>query len=381
MLRSPRSRRACLAALFVSTTTLHAGSAYSALPRAAAGQECGPALQQTAERVSTLPGATPSEVNDQLQVDYDEASSLVDSNPAACLAIVRKMNDVLRRYGAQGSAGGIGNAGSRGPGPGASQSEDAANTDPAPSAEQIAKEEAEERRRERLERAAHDQAEDARAVAAYGAAFKAYRVSMHAVAATTQPKPAGLGAVDKPIEEIAVIVERMENDILVNDNVDALHAKLEDAFLRVDALRKTVDREWQRWLAAEARRKAEIKKLEGNSDEMAPLIPAYVEANYKAAAKRYLEVQEELDQAEFAAKQARNKIDPWIHYYQPFRDMKPGYEQAYEEAYARHPVEQDGVRDKCDSMALAACTQLLRTTNARQKRELDAIFERYVIRK
>ncbi|MBB4838936.1 hypothetical protein HNP52_002005 [Sphingomonas kyeonggiensis] len=113
---------------------------------------------------------------------------------------------------------------------------------------------------------------------------------------------------------------------------------------------------------------------------LAPLVPPQIYKNYKVAEERHRKAVRGLAQAAFAAKQARNKIDRWIHWHQPFLDMKPGYKQAYDAAYARHAEEQESIGNKCDNIALGACAQLTRATNERQKREPDGIFNSYVIR-
>ncbi|WP_342250237.1 hypothetical protein [Sphingomonas sp. OTU376] len=374
----PRSNHTRLSRLsaFLALLVVAQGSAPDAARAAPLPmQDCAAALQQAADDISALPSSTPSEVNDQLQLDYDAAQAA--TSPAACMAIVLRMNEVVRRYRVTGSADGAGGAGLGARRSG--QGSDRAAATPAPSAGQIAREDVEERRRERLERATQDQNEDVSAVAAYGEAFAAYRLAIHAVAKTVQPQPE-LGSVDKPIAEIGVIIERMENDIIVNDNVDALHARLEDAFRRIDELRKAADRASERFRAAKAAKEAAESNKPGDDPLLGPLVPLRFYKNYKVAEERYLQAARRLAQAEFAAKQARNKIDRWIHWYQPFLDMKPGYKQAYDAAYARHAEEQESVRNKCDNIALSACVQLTRTTNERQKRELDGIFNSYVIR-
>ncbi|NIJ18509.1 hypothetical protein FHS95_000178 [Sphingomonas naasensis] len=375
MPRTPRSRLACLVKLFAYAAALHIGSAL------AAAADCTAALQQTADEVSALPGATPSEVTDRLQTDYDEASALADSDPAACMAVVRRMNEVVRRYRTPGSAGGRGTAGPTAPAP--NRASDRPNPGPAPRVERAARDEAAGSRRERLERAAVQDVEDARAVAAYGEAFKAYRLAVHAVAENMDPQPAAVAAVDKAVEDVVVIIDQMEDDVLVNDDVDALHAKLEDAFRRLDARCRALEREKQRWRLATARKKAQQAKddrLEREGNFLAPLAPTAIERRFEEAKQRYLRAEAELSRAEFAAKQVRNKIDPLLHWYQPFRDMKPGYKQAYKAAYARHQDEQEALDAKCNGSSLGACAQLIRTTNDRQRRELDTIFATYVIR-
>ncbi len=373
MLRSNRTHTAGISALLAFLAAPQAGALGWAHAAPLFAPDCAAALQQTADDISALPSSTPSEVNDQLQLDYDAAQAA--TGPAACMAIVQRMNDIVRRYRVEGSSGGSG-----GGAPRSGQGADRAAATSAPTAEQIARDDAEARRRERLERATHDQNEDVGAIAAYGEAFTAYRLAMHAVAEAVQPHPA-LGGVDAPVAEILVRIARMEDDVIVNDNVDVLHAKLEDAFRRIDDLHKAADGAWERWQAASRAKKAAKDKKVGDDDLLAPLVPPSLQKNLDAAKERYINAVNALARADFAARQVRNKIDPWLHWYQPFRDMRPGYKQAYGAAYSRHPEEQEDVRDKCENVALSACAQLIRATNERQKRELDAIFDSYAIRK
>ena len=351
------------------------GALSLALPSAAFAQDCVSALEDIAGRVSELPTSVPHEIPDQLQEMYDQASEAADSNPRQCLSIVARMDQIVRRYGgAAGTAGGSGNAGENGPSTG-SQTADNGPQSGEPSAEQLAEQAAEERRQERLERATHDQAEDARAINAYADAFRAYKTAIHDVAKELKSPAAALSSIDRPLDEIVDISVQMENDVIVNDDVDVLHAKLEDAFRRVDELRKVVDREWKRFLESEKKR----KQASEDPLELAPLGPSDDDLLAPLGDSRVREAREALERAIFAAKQVRNKIDPYLHFYQPFLDMKPGYKQAYLAAYRKHPVEQEDVRTKCDTMLPGACAQLIRTTNDRQKKELDSIFKTYVI--
>jgi hypothetical protein len=369
-------------------TLLSASLFALSVPAVAAAQDCASELQKTAEQVSSLPSTVPYQVNDQLQLDYDEASSLVDADPAGCMAIVRKMNETIRRYGAMGSAGGDGSGSGGSSSSGGDQGEDGP-TRVADRAEDLTDFDSEERRRARLREASYNEAENIKKVLAYVDAMKDYGAAIRAAGEAAEIEPAVISATVKPAEDSIKIANQMQQDIIVNDDVDVLHAKLEDAIRRLDELEKIKKREFDKFraMAKEVGEEAPVEApREGTDDDLlAPLVPpkkVITKDQVLAQLMKAMAALERSRKANWNIRQIRNKLDGLIHEYTPFYDMRPGYKDAYRSAYETHKSENDAVRRKCDSVdfPFEQCVSLINRTNENAEKRLDGIFNSYVIR-
>src|SRR5690606_37506020 len=141
-----------------------------AFPGAALARDCAGPLQSADDAVSRLPGDTPYQVPDQLQLYHDEATELVDTDPAACLVIVGRMNALIAQYLPGGSGRGQATGAGTVPPPATAQSA-------VPDADLILADlrtDDAERLRRRIERASEDEGEHLEAVGAYRDAARSY---------------------------------------------------------------------------------------------------------------------------------------------------------------------------------------------------------------
>jgi hypothetical protein len=345
-------------------------------PAMAWGQGCAAPLQSSARAVSHLPGGIPFEVPDQLQLYYDEASELVDSDPAACLAIVAKMNALIARYMPGGSGGGAGAA----PGP-VQRAEEAAD---GPSADDLladAQVEDSERLARRIERATDEEAGHLRAVGEYRDAARAYAGAMRAFAVSRRSDPAELTEVDAAVAQIDVISREFERVVITNAPDDVMHAKLEDAVRRVEEARRALERAWKRY---HDRKEAEddfLAPLGPQEIELAPLVRDDFLAPLGDAGTRA--AQTRLRKAERDLKRVRNSWDPHIHRHdRPFLDMKDGYKDAYRAEHDRFAEELKAFDATIDAYLpdrIAAFTRRRAELWEKHEQRLDAVFERFAI--
>lgn len=350
-----------------------------AVPAAAAAQGCAAPLQASAEAVSGLPGDTPYQVPDQLQAYYDEASELADSDPAACLAIVARMNALIARYRSGGAvaAGGAGSAGSGGeaPRPGST----------GPDAEAILadlQDTDEERLRRRIERAADDEGEQLEAVGAYRNAARDYVGGMRAFALSRGAAVSEMKDVDDAANRIDRLTREFEQIVVLNAPDDVMHARLEDAVRRVEEARRALERAWQRFHARRASEANDhIAPLTSRGFEPAPLVDDFIAPLGDAYTRS---AQARLRAAERALKQIRNSWDPHIHRTDlPFLDMREGYKQAYKAEYDGFADELnafDGTLDAYMPGRIADFTRRRTELSERHEQRLQAIFDRYAIR-
>lgn len=350
------------------------------MPAAAWAQACDVPLQTAAEAVSSLPGDTPYAVPDQLQVYYDEAAALADTDPAACLAIVARMNALIARH-APGAAGGA-RPGGGGvlSGPAATRGDEPR----APDADAILTDlqaDDSERLRRRVERAAEDEAEHLEAVGAYRDAARHYAGTMRAFAAARKSDPSALSEIDAAVAQIDTLTREFEQIVVINAPDDVMHARLEDAVRRVEDARRALERAWQRYYAREAARK---------DDFLAPLVPpafepASLDRDFLAplgdADTRAAQIR--LRTAERELKQVRNSWDPHVHRADlSFLDMREGYKQAYKsehDGFASELKAFDATLDSYMPDRIADFTRRRAELVERHERRLDAIFDRYAV--
>lgn len=343
-----------------------------ALPSPAWAASCPEELQVVAEDVSRLPGGIPYQVPDQLQEMYDEASELADTDPAACLAIVKRMRALVARYqsGSGGGAGPVvaGGQAAGGPAPGPQADED--DTDDA------------ERLRGRIERASAEQGEELQAVGDYRDAARQYGMAIRAFAVSRGPMPPEIAEIESAVTTIETVTREMEEIVIINAPDDVMHARLEDAVRRVEEARRALERAWQRYHAREvAKSQGYIAPLTSPGFEPAPLVNDFIaplgDAETRAAQAR-------LRQAERELKQVRNNYDPHVHRTDwKFLDMKTGYKEAYKAEHASFAKELKAFEATLDSYMpdrIAAYTRKREALVKAHEKRLDEIFERYAIR-
>jgi len=342
-----------------------------ALPSPAWAASCPEELQDVAEDVSRLPGNIPYQVPDQLREMYDEASELVETDPAACFAIVKRMRALVVRYGSGVGAepvvaGGQGG----GPAPGARLVDDEEHIDDA------------ERLRGRIERASADQGEELQAVGDYRDAARQYGQAIRAFAVARGPTPPEVAEVESAVATIETVTREMEEIVIINAPDDVMHARLEDAVRRVEEARRALERAWQRYHAREvAKAQDYIAPLTSPGFEPAPLVNDFIaplgDAETRAAQAR-------LRQAERELKQVRNNYDPHVHRTDwKFLDMKAGYKEAYKaehDSFAKELKAFEATLDSYMPDRVAAYTRKREALVKAHEKRLDEIFERYAIR-
>lgn len=343
-------------------------------PAAAWGQDCAGPLQKAAEMASNLPNDVPYEVPDQLQAYHDEASALMETDRAACLSIVARMDALVARYIQGISAAAGGRAGTPSP------LRSSANDADGPDAESVLAElqaDDGERLQRRIERATNDEAEHLRAVGEYRDAARHYAASMRAFSVTRRSAPSELSEIDAAVAQIDSLTREFEQIVVVNAPDDVMHARLEDAVRRVEEARRALERAWQRYYAREAARKDDflaplVAPTPSEDDFLAPL----GDADTRAAQIR-------LRKAEQALKQVRNSWDPHIHRTdRPFLDMREGYKQAYKlehEGFAEELKAFDATIDAYLPDRIADFTRRRAGLFARHERRLDVIFDNHAI--
>ncbi|HWK41777.1 MAG TPA: hypothetical protein VNR60_07580 [Croceibacterium sp.] len=338
----------------------------AAVPATALGQHCAQPLQEAGEKVSHLPGETPYQVSDQLQLYYDQASDLLDADPEQCLAIVARMNALIARY----MPGGAGSGG--------------VATDPTPvsphgqpvlSVDDVLAETRQsesERMERRMAHAAHDAGDDLRKVGDYRDAARGYAAAMQAFGASGNGGLTELAEIGAAVEAIETATREMEDIVVINAPDDVMHARLEDAVRRVEAARRALERAWQRYHARQAADDGFLAPLVPQDDFIAPL----GDADTRAAQAR-------LRSAERALKQVRNAWDPYIHRTdRPFLDMRDGYKQAFRGEYDGFAEELGAFDATADSYMPDRIGEFTRRRAQlwdRHEQRLEAIFDRYAI--
>lgn len=339
------------------------------LPASVHARECDDPLQAAAEGVSHLPGNVPYQVPDQLQALYDEASQLVESDPEACLAIVRRMNALMASHGPGGATTPVETAG------------DADAPDPAAVLSDLHLDD-EERLRRRIERASDDEGEQLQTVGDYRDAARHYAGAMRAFAVSRRSAPAEMSEIEAAVVQIDTLTREFEEIVVVNAPDDVMHARLEDAVRRVVEARRALERAWQRYHAREAAKADDfIAPLTSPGFQPAPLVDDFIaplgDAETRAAQIR-------LRDAERALKQVRNSWDPHVHRTDwTFLDMREGYKQAYKSEYDGFADELkafDATLDAYMPDRVAAFTRRRDELYTQHERRLDAIFERHAIR-
>ena len=338
-------------------------------PATASARDCADPLQAAAEAVSGLPSDIPYQIPDKLQELHDEASELADSDPEACLGIVRRMNALIVQYGA-GRAAAQPEEGGR---PGA-RDVDAVLAD--------LRLDDQERLQRRIERASDDDGRHLQAVGDYRDAARGYADTMHAFAASRRSDPSELAEIDAAVAGIDTLTREFEEIVILNAPDDVMHARLEDAVRRVEEARRALERAWRRYHARQAAEADDfVAPLTSPGFQPAPLVDDFIaplgDADTRAAQGR-------LRTAERALKQVRNSWDPHIHRADwPFLDMRDGYKQAFQNEYKGFETELaafDATLDGYMPDRIAEFTRRRVELTERHQRRLDAIFDRYAIR-
>lgn len=346
-----------------------AAAVIALLPAAASAQACADPLQAAAEAVSELPGDIPHQVPDELQRLYNEASELTDADPAACLAVVGRMNALIARYR------------SGNPAPDAEANNPPGRQDADTLLADMRLDD-QERLRRRIERASDDDGRDLQAVGDYRDAARSYAAAMRSFAVSRRSNPSELSEVDAAVAEIDTLTRDVEEIVILNAPDDVMHARLEDAVRRVAEARRALERAWQRYHARKAAEADDfIAPLTSPGFQPAPLVDDFIaplgDAGTRAAQSR-------LRAAERALKQVRNSWDPYIHRTDwQFLDMRDGYKQAFRDEYEGFESEMaafDATLDGYMPDRIAEFTRRRVALGEQHERRLDAIFERYAIR-
>lgn len=356
----------------------------AAIPAAAQARDCAGPLQAAADAVSNLPGNIPYQVPDQLQLYYDQATELIETDPAACLALVARMDALIAQYMQRGSramAAGNGAAAGAPRGRRRDVPEPEHAVDAAAIRADLEAEDA-ERLRWRIERAAGDEAEDLEAVGEYRDAARNYAGAMRAFAVARRSGTTELPEVETAVRQIETLTREFETIVVLNARDDVMHARLEDAVRRVTEARRALERAWQRYHQRKAIEADDhVSPLASGSVPLAPLVHDFLaplgDAETRAAQAR-------LRAAERALKQVRNKWDPHVHRKDwTFLDMRDGYKQAYKREYdgfADELAAFDATLQSYPPDRIAEFTRRRVALSERHERRLDAIFEQYVIR-
>lgn len=360
-----------------------AAACAAVIPTAAQASACTDPLQSAVYAVSHLPGGTPYQVPDQLQLYYDQAIELVDSDPAACLALVARMNALIEQYmpgGSRGAASG-GGAGGNAPRPGRyDTSDDGDGSDSEAIRAELEADDA-ERLRRRIESASHDDAEHLEAVGEYRDAARAYGHAVRAFAVSRRSEPSEVAEVTTAVEQIETLTREFEAIVILNAPDDVMHARLEDAVRRVTEARRALERAWQRYHTRKHVESDDFLAPLVDEIPLAPLVDDFLaplgDADTRAAQIR-------LRAAERALKQIRNDWDPHVHRKDwTFLDMREGYKQAYKTEYDGFADELAAFDATLDSYApdrFAEFTRRRAALTQQHEQRLDGIFDRHAIR-
>lgn len=216
---------------------------------------CEARLAKAANAVGLMPAEVDYRVNDQLNEYYSEAEALVGSDEAACLALVVRMEDLIRRNG--------GRIADEAPPSGRASAGVGAQAEPSPAAGVISVSSPTPFSQTLPSRLASVPAQQRAEVAALSDYINTARgLGMRVIQQATTSAPTDANVIIRAANEAIEAAEGAQQ-VLINERGDQLHAELEDAFRSFEEARDSLQNRINQSGSATAAERANLRRATG----------------------------------------------------------------------------------------------------------------------